>query len=136
MKTIQAFYVGQMAELMTVFTEEKVVQFADISNDHNPIHLDREYASKSRFGKRIVHGFLVGSLISAVIANVMPGEGSIYVNQNLNFKRPVFWNDEIRAKVVITNIDVEKSLIELSTVCINQCGKNVIEGTAVIYYPY
>ncbi len=136
MKTIQAFRVGQTAELTTIFTGEKVVQFADISNDHNPIHLDSEYAGKSRFGKRIVHGFLVGSLISAVIANIMPGEGSIYVNQNLNFKRPVFWNDEIRAKVAITNIDVEKSLIELSTICINQNGKNVIEGTAVIYYPY
>ena len=136
MKTIQAFRVGQTAELTTIFTGEKVVQFADISNDHNPIHLDSEYAGKSRFGKRIVHGFLVGSLISAVIANIMPGEGSIYVNQNLNFKRPVFWNDEIRAKVAITNIDVEKSLIELSTICINQNGKNVIEGTDVIYYPY
>ena len=75
MKTIQAFRVGQTAELTTIFTGEKVVQFADISNDHNPIHLDSEYAGKSRFGKRIVHGFLVGSLISAVIANIMRGVG-------------------------------------------------------------
>lgn len=136
MKSIKAFHIGQTAELTHLYSENEVNVFAVISGDHNPIHLDLEYAKKSIFGKKIVYGFLSGSLISAVLGNVLPGEGSIYMSQTMNFIRPVFIGDEITAKVVITNIDEEKKRILLDTVCTNQNGKNVIEGSALMYYPY
>lgn len=136
MKLIKDFYVGQTAELTHQYSENDVNMFADISGDHNPIHLDAEYAKESIFGKKIVFGFLSGSLISAVLGNVLPGEGSIYMNQTLSFLRPVFIGDIITAKVVISEINEEKKRILLDTVCTNQNGKTVIEGTALMYYPY
>lgn len=136
MKSINDFYVGQTAELTHQYSENDVNMFADISGDHNPIHLDAEYAKESIFGKKIVFGFLSGSLISAVLGNVLPGEGSIYMNQTLSFLRPVYIGDTITAKVVITEINEEKKRISLDTVCTNQNGKTVIEGSALMYYPY
>lgn len=136
MKSIKDFYVGQTAELTHQYSENDVNMFADISGDHNPIHLDAEYAKDSIFGKKIVFGFLSGSLISAVLGNVLPGEGSIYMNQTLSFLRPVFIGDTITAKVVISEINEEKKRILLDTVCTNQNGKTVIEGSALMYYPY
>ena len=136
MKSIKDFYVGQTAELTHQYSENDVNLFADISGDHNPIHLDAEYAKDSIFGKKIVFGFLSGSLISAVLGNVLPGEGSIYMNQTLSFLRPVFIGDTITAKVVITEINEEKKRISLDTMCTNQNGKTVIEGSALMYYPY
>lgn len=136
MKSINDFYLGQTAELTHCYSEDEVSRFAEISGDRNPIHLDTEYAKKTRFGKKLVHGFLTGSLISAVLGNVCPGEGSVYMNQNMNFLRPVFIGDTITAKVVVTAIDKEKKQLTLTTNCINQNGKIVIEGSALMYYPY
>lgn len=136
MKSIKDFYVGQTAELSHQYLENEVNMFAEISGDHNPIHLDNEYARDSFFGKKIVFGFLSGSLISAVLGNILPGEGSIYMNQTLSFLRPVFIGDTITAKVVISEINEEKKRILLDTVCTNQNGKTVIEGSALMYYPY
>ena len=136
MRSIKDFYVGQTAELTKQYSENDVNMFAEISGDHNPIHLNNEYAKDSIFGKKIVYGFLSGSLISAVLGNVLPGEGSIYMNQTLSFLRPVFIGDTITAKVVISEINEEKKRILLDTVCTNQNGKTVIEGSALMYYPY
>lgn len=136
MKSINDFYLGQTAKLTHCYSEEEVNQFAEISGDHNPVHLDAEYAKNTRFGKKLVHGFLSGSLISAVLGNVCPGEGSIYMNQNMDFLRPVFIGDTITAKVVVTAIDKEKKQMLLTTTCINQNGKTVIDGSALMYYPY
>ena len=130
------FYIGQEAELTRTYTEEDVVRFAEISGDHNPIHCDDAFARNTRFGKKIVHGFLTSSLISAVLGNVCPGEGAVYLNQTLNFIHPVFIGDTITAKVVVVNIDREKKQISLETTCSNQNGKTVIEGTALMYFPY
>lgn len=136
MNTFNDFFLGQTAELARSYSEQDVEQFADISGDRNPIHLNAEYAKNTRFGKRIVHGFLSGSLISAVLGNICPGEGSVYMNQTMNFLRPVFIGDEITAKVVVTGIDSEKKQLTLETTCTNQNGKTVIEGSALMYFPY
>lgn len=136
MKSINDFYLGQTAELTHCYSEEEVNRFAEISGDHNPVHLDAEYAKNTRFGKKLVHGFLSGSLISAVLGNVCPGEGSIYMNQNMDFLRPVFIGDTITAKVVVTSIDKGKKQMTLTTTCTNQNGKTVIDGSALMYYPY
>ena len=136
MNSIENFYIGQTAEMTHRFSENDVNVFASISGDCNPIHLDAEYAKNTQFGARIVHGFLTGSLISAVLGNVLPGEGSIYMSQNMCFLKPVFIGDEITAKVVISEINTEKKRLLLNTICTNQNGKTVIEGSALMYYPY
>jgi acyl dehydratase len=110
-------------------TEELINQFAELTGDKNPIHLDEEVAKESRFGKRIAHGFLVGSLISAEIARQYPG--AVYINQNLTFRRPVFIGDEITAEVVKA-YESEGEQIILRTVVRNQKKKEVLSGFGVI----
>jgi len=78
-----------------IVTDDMVHKFAEVSGDRNPIHIDDEYASKSIFGKRIVHGMLLSSFFSKMIAETYPGKGSIYLNQSLNFKNPCYVNDEV-----------------------------------------
>lgn len=123
--------IGQKASLRKVITQEDVIRFSEISMDSNPIHLDDEYAKTTIFGRKIVHGFLVGSFISAVLANKLPGHGSIYLNQEMNFKKPVFIGDEITAEVEVVEI-IKPTIYKLATKCMNQNGDIVIDGFAFI----
>jgi acyl dehydratase len=127
-----AYSVGDKAIVKKVFTAEEVELFAVLSTDKNPVHLDDTYSATTIFKKRIVHGFLVGSLISAVLGNKMPGNGSIYLSQTMNFKRPVYLNDEVTCIVEIMEIIPEKSIYKLNTNCYNSNNEIVIEGNAVI----
>ena len=129
---IEEFYVGQSASLKKVFSSDDVKAFAELSLDKNPIHLDETYAGQSLFGKRIVHGFFVGSLISAVFGTVLPGEGAIYLHQEMNFRKPVYHGEEIKATVTVTNIKKEKSILYFDTKCENGRGEIVIDGNAVL----
>ena len=129
---IEEFYVGQSASLKKVFSSDDVKVFAELSLDKNPIHLDETYAGQSLFGKRIVHGFFVGSLISAVFGTVLPGEGAIYLHQEMNFRKPVYHGEEIKATVTVTNIKKEKSILYFDTKCENGRGEIVIDGNAVL----
>ena len=129
---IEEFYVGQSASLKKVFSSEDVKAFAELSLDRNPIHLDEAYAEQSLFGKRIVHGFFVGSLISAVFGTLLPGEGAIYLHQEMNFRKPVYHGEEITATVTVTNIKKEKSILYFDTKCENERGEIVIDGNAVL----
>ena len=129
---IDEFYVGQSASLKKVFSSDDVKAFAELSLDKNPIHLDEAYAEQSLFGKRIVHGFFVGSLISAVFGTVLPGEGAIYLHQEMNFRKPVYHGEEIKATVTVTNIKKEKSILYFDTKCENGRGEIVIDGNAVL----
>ena len=129
---IEEFYVGQRASLKRVFSSDDVKVFAELSLDKNPIHLDETYAGQSLFGKRIVHGFFVGSLISAVFGTVLPGEGAIYLHQEMNFRKPVYHGEEIMATVTVTNIKKEKSILYFDTKCENERGEIVIDGNAVL----
>ena len=124
--------IGDSAEIKKQFTESDVNLFAELSLDKNPIHLDDAYAKNSFFKEKIVHGFLYSSLISAVIANKLPGEGSIYLSQTLKFLKPVKINDEITAKVVLSEINSRKKVFSLETSCFNQKNEKVVEGTALI----
>ena len=124
--------VGDKASLTKAFLDADVRGFSDLSLDKNPLHLDDSYAEKSIFGRRIVHGMLVASLFSAIIANELPGEGSIYLGQSLSFKAPIYIGDEITATVEIINIRPDKPIITLSTTAINPDGVVVIEGEAVV----
>ena len=129
---IEDFYIGQSASLKKVFDSDEVFAFAELSLDRNPIHLDENYAEHGLFGKRIVHGFLVGSLISAVFGTKLPGEGAVYLHQEMNFRKPVFHGDEITATVTVTNVRKDKSILYFDTKCENDRGDVVIDGKAVL----
>tara|TARA_B100000780_G_C21061901_1_gene426851 strand:+ start:520 stop:936 length:417 start_codon:yes stop_codon:yes gene_type:complete len=126
------FTVGQEAKIMKCFSTKNIENFAKISGDTNPVHLNEDYANKSIFKKKIVHGFLYSSLISAVIGTKLPGNGSIYLHQELNFKKPVYHDENITALVRITQIKKEKSLIYLDTFCYKDNNDIVVEGKAIV----
>ena len=124
--------VGDRASLSKVFTEEDVMQFANISTDTNPIHVDEKFAAASVFGQRIVHGMLTASLFSGLIGVELPGEGVIYLGQSLTFKAPVLIGQQVTASVEIVKIREDKPIVTLRTLCVNNEGEVVIEGEAVV----
>ena len=126
--------IGTQATLSRTITEDDILLFALVSGDHNPIHLDAEYAEKSLFGKRIAHGFLIGSLISAVLGNDMPGPGSIYLVQTLKFLAPIHIGDTVTVTVKVVAIREDKRIITLHTDCTNQHGTLVLSGEAIVKY--
>lgn len=129
---IEDFYIGQSASLKKIFCSDDVLAFANLSLDKNPIHIDENYAEHGLFGKRIVHGFLVGSLISAVFGTKLPGEGAVYLHQEMNFRKPVFHGDEITATVTVSNVRKDKSILYFDTKCENDKGEVVIDGKAIL----
>lgn len=129
------YNIGDSASITKTYTQTDVSSFSEISLDKNPLHLDKDYAKRNIFKKPICHGFLVGSLISAVLGTKLPGEGCIYLDQSMKFLRPVFWNDKITAEVEIVEILKEKNIVILETRCINQNNKIVIEGKATLMLP-
>ena len=126
--------IGTKASLSRTITEDDILLFAQVSGDHNPIHLDAEYAERSFFGKRIAHGFLIGSLISAVLGNELPGPGSIYLGQTLKFLAPIHIGDTVTVTVKVIEIREDKRIVTLHTECTNQHGTLVLSGEAVIKY--
>ena len=126
--------VGTRAARSHTITEADITLFADLSGDHNPVHLDAEYAARSPFGQRVAHGSLVASFISAVLGNDLPGPGSIYLGQTLKFLAPVHIGDTITASVEVITVREDKRLVTLRTECTNQDGKAVISGEAVVKY--
>lgn len=129
---IDELYVGQSSSLSKKFTLEDVKAFARLSQDNNPVHLDQEYAENSVFQNRIVHGFLTGSLFSAIIGTQLPGNGSIYLGQTLNFRKPVYHDQLITATVTVMEIRKDKPIVKLSTVCKNEQDEVVIDGEAIV----
>ena len=126
------FKPGDTASLSKTIGDDDIRAFANATGDHNPLHLDEEFAKQTRFGKRIAHGMLSASLISAVIANELPGQGSIYLGQTLQFVAPVFPGDTVTARVTVTSIREDKPIIKLETVCTNQRDEVVIRGEATV----
>ena len=126
--------VGQKATFSSGVEERDVQLFAAVSRDHNPVHLDAEFAAKTMFKERIAHGMFSGALISAAIAREMPGPGTIYLSQTLRFKAPVRAGDTVRATVTVKEVFVEKNRVTLETVC-TVGGRVVIEGEAVMMPP-
>ena len=109
--------------------------FAGLTGDINPVHVDDEYASSSRFGRRIAHGMLAAGHISAVLGVLLPGPGAIYLGQTLTFKSPVFPGDTITTRVVVTRVRTDKPIVTLKTTCVNQNGQVVLEGEATLLCP-
>ena len=126
------FYVGQKASFRKTITEADIHLFGAISGDLNPLHINEVFASTAKFGSRVAHGMLTAILISAVIVTQLPGPGTIYLSQTLNFLKPVHANDTICAEVEIIEITKKPSRIKLLTRCINQYNERVLEGEALV----
>lgn len=115
-------------------TAADIDDFAKVTGDENPVHLDEVYAAQTRFGGRIAHGMLVAGFISAVLGNDLPGPGAIYLSQTLKFRRPVRIGDEVAARVEVTEIDAARARVSLKTVC-EVAGELVVDGEAVVLAP-
>lgn len=127
--------IGVKASRVKTITDADVRAFAQASGDTNSVHLDEDYAKTTRFGRRIAHGMLTGSLISAVLGNDLPGLGTIYMNQSFQFKAPVFLGDTITATVELTAYREDKRIATFRTTCTNQDGVLVLDGEAVVLAP-
>lgn len=125
---------GMSAEYRRVITQSDVEEFARISGDINPLHLDKGYASKTFFKGRVVHGMCTASLISTVLGTRMPGPGCVYISQSLRFRAPVRAGDEVVARATVRRLQPEKNRVTFATDCIVD-GKVVLEGEAVIQVP-
>ena len=126
--------IGQTVSRARVVTDADIRAFADLSGDHNPVHLDEAFAATTPFKERIAHGMLSGAFISALIAGELPGPGAIYLSQSLNFRRPVKIGDPLEVHITVTTLDSEKARVGLSTVCTVN-GKTVVEGEATVMAP-
>jgi 3-hydroxybutyryl-CoA dehydratase len=123
--------IGETASLAKTITEADICLFAGVTGDFNPLHMDKEFAKKTRFGERIAHGILSAGLISAVLGTKLPGPGSIYLSQSLNFHGPVRIGDTVTATVQVTAYG-EKGIVTMATTCCNQDGVVVLSGEAVL----
>ena len=134
-KTIHELNIGDTAEFSKTVSESDIYQFAGITGDFNPAHMNEEYAKKTFFKTRIAHGMLSAGFISTAIGTKLPGTGSIYVKQDLRFLAPVRIGDTITARVEVIEIIAEKKRVRLKTTCINQEGTQVLDGEAVVSPP-
>lgn len=127
--------VGQTASFSKTISESDVYGFAGLVGDFNSAHLNQVEAEKGIFGGRVAHGMLVGSLISTVLGMKLPGSGTIYLEQNLKFRRPVYFGDTATATVTVAEvIDEAKGIYRMDTDVTNQEGEVVTEGYAVVMY--
>lgn len=113
-------------------TDKVVRDFAELSGDFNPIHIDEEFAKTTRFGKRIAHGMISGALISAVLGYELRDLSVIYLSQTMKFTAPVFIDDTVTATATVTAIREDKPIVTVETICTNQDGKTVVKGEASI----
>ncbi|MDZ4770499.1 MAG: MaoC family dehydratase [Chloroflexota bacterium] len=127
--------IGMTASRTKTITDADVRAFAQASGDTNGIHLDDDIAAASVFGRRVAHGMLTASVISAILGNDLPGVGTIYLGQTLNFKAPVFIDDTITATVEVTKYRDDKRIATLTTTVHNQDGVLILEGEAVVIAP-
>jgi 3-hydroxybutyryl-CoA dehydratase len=134
-KSIDNLKVGDAAEFAKTVTETDIYLYAGITGDFNPAHVNEVYAKTTFFKTRIAHGMLTAGFISAIIANQLPGPGTIYLKQDLSFLAPVHIGDTITGRVEIIELNAEKNRVRLKTTCSNQDGVIVISGEGVVSPP-
>lgn len=128
--------IGDSASITRSFSEQDVIDYARLTGDNNPVHLDVEYAAQTQFKQRIAHGMLVGSLFSTLLGTHLPGEGAIYMGQDLKFKAPVYLDTEVIAIAEIIKIHETKPIVTLKTSCMDKDGGVLIIGEAVAFVPW
>ena len=128
--------VGDSASITRSFLEQDVIDFALLTGDNNPVHLDEAYAAQTQFKHQIVHGMLVGSLFSTLLGAHLPGEGAIYMGQDLKFKVPVYLGMDVIATAEIIKIHESKPIVTLKTTCVDKDGNMLVIGEAVAFVPW
>ena len=128
---IEDLKVGMSASFAKTITEADIVLFAGVSGDNNAVHTNEEFAATTAFGGRIAHGFLTASVISAAVANRLPGPGTVYLGQQLRFRAPVRPGDTVHATVTVKSLDLVKARAVLDTVC-RVRDVVVIDGEATV----
>ncbi|MEA2760317.1 MAG: 3-hydroxybutyryl-CoA dehydratase [Methylobacteriaceae bacterium] len=126
--------VGMRETLMKTVMNEDVIGFANLSGDHNPIHLSEHFARKTRFGERIAHGLYTASLISAVLGMYLPGPGAVYLSQTLNFRGPVRIGDVVTISVEVAELVPEGRRVLLRCECVVD-NRVVLDGEARVSVP-
>jgi len=126
------YKVGDTATFSKTITDDEIRKFADLVGDHNSVHLNDEFAQRTRFGRRIAHGMLSASLISTCIGTQLPGNGAIYLSQTFKFVAPVYPGDTVTARVTITKVRDDKPIVTLETICFNQNEETLVKGEAVV----
>ncbi|HOQ42959.1 MAG TPA: MaoC family dehydratase, partial [Smithellaceae bacterium] len=126
---------GDAAEFAKTVSETDIYLYAGITGDFNPAHVNENYAKNTFFKTRIAHGMLTAGFISAIIANQLPGPGTIYLKQELSFLAPVHIGDTITARVEILELNTEKNRVRLKTTCSNQDGVTVLDGFGLVSPP-
>ena len=134
-KSIDQIKVGDTAEFAKTVTETDIYLYAGITGDFNPAHVNEVYAKSTFFKTRIAHGMLTAGFISAIIANQLPGPGTIYLKQDLSFLAPVHIGDTITGRVEILELIPEKNRVRIKTTCSNQDGVIVISGEGLVSPP-
>ena len=134
-KTFDEINVGDSAIYTRHVTAREVQLFAAVSGDHNPVHLDPEYAATTQFGECIAHGMLTGAFVSAAIAMELPGPGTIYLGQQLSFRAPVKLGDTLSVNLEIVAKHASKPWLTIDCVITNQEGKKVAMGEASVMAP-
>ena len=129
-KSIGELKIGDSAQIVKTITEGDIELFARATGDFNPVHLDATYAEKTMFKGRIAHGLLSVGFFSAILGNILPGHGTIYLSQEVKFLAPVRIGDTITAKVDVIELIPEKNRARFRTSCVNQDGKLVVDGIA------
>ena len=131
---IEDIEIGMSRSLRKIISDRDIELFAEVSTDHNPVHLDDDYAQDTIFEGRIAHGMLTAGLISAVIGEQLPGHGTVYLGQTLKFLAPVRPGDLVEAIVTVTDMDIAKRRVTMDTHC-EIDGKKVLKGEAVVLAP-
>lgn len=131
---IEDLELGMTDVYVRAITETDVIQFSQISGDDNPLHMNEEFAKKTVFKGRIVHGMLSCGYISSVLGTKLPGPGCVYLNQNLNFRAPVRIGDIVQSRVTIRDVDIKSNRVVCEAVC-SIGEKIVIDGTATLWVP-
>jgi 3-hydroxybutyryl-CoA dehydratase len=134
-KTMDGLELGQKAVIVKTITAADIEQYSALTGDRNPLHTDKAFAKRTRFGEPIAHGMLAASVISACIGSRLPGPGTIYLSQELRFLKPVKVGDTVIARVEVTELIREKNRVRLKTTLHNQRGEQVIEGSALVIPP-
>lgn len=134
-RTYDELQIGDTAELTRTLRPQDIELFAAVSGDVNPAHVDQEYASSDMFHRVIAHGMWGGALISAVLGTELPGPGTIYLNQSISFRAPVGVGDTVTIRVTVREKNDKHHHVTLDCECINQDGKTVIEGQALVIAP-
>jgi 3-hydroxybutyryl-CoA dehydratase len=134
-KTIDELRIGDAAEFAKTVSESDVYLYAGVTGDFNPAHLNEVYAKKTHFKTRIVQGMLTAGFISGLLGTGLPGPGTVYIRQELDFLAPVHMGDTITARVEVVEIVKETNRVTVRTTCVNQEGTVVVDGRAVVSPP-